>query len=183
MAIREPLISRRSVKEWSLPFATLIFSCHVWDVLLWPCCPRLLCKEYRQIVSCIICYVSISQQSLITGSCEVYIGFPKEKLSSQLQLGWGLHVFPFLLLWDQINVHWASYCLVSLFFKFHAVLLPSKFKIDTFPLVHLRGGLLHSHSILNSLSEQDTSLKRYQKYYNRSQLQYSSWCVFVSLDL
>lgn len=66
--------------------------------------------------------------------------------------------------------------------KFHTVLLWSKFKIDTFALAHLRGGLLLSQCILNSFREQNGSLKRYQKFYNRSQLQYS-FSVFYTLDI
>lgn len=54
-----------------------------------------------------------------------------------------------------------------------------EFKLDTFALAHLRDGLLLSHCIFYSFSEQNGSLKRYQKFYNSSQLQYSLFLYFI----
>lgn len=75
------------------------------------------------------------------------------------------------------NDCWLSQLLFGVFIcKFRSVPL---FQRDAFALTHLRTGLLISLYILNSFSEQNGSTKRYQKFFNMSQLQYSLFLYFM----
>lgn len=116
--------------------------------------------EYRQLGSCIIPYISAKTKSQLAAACLYRPSLKGECPHNCIQFTSlkDLYSFAFLLLWIQLYVHW-SVAIWNFICKFHAVLLWSKFKIDTFAIEYPRDGLLLTHCILNSSGEQNGLLK------------------------